>query len=306
VSHFKLGLFTMTALAAIIVTVFALGWRSKSDLVTYHTFFDESVEGLDVGAAVRYRGVLVGSVSDVRISADNHYIDAVLALDGKEARRLGLAKPAPNLRTQLGTQGITGVKYIDIDFFDSKTNVAVIPLNAPENTLASTPSFFKTVSDDLDTVVKRLPELIDTTTTSVHAIERILRDLDDQKVPVRVGKTIDDVDAAVADLRKIFGSVGHARLPEKAATALDDLSTAVVKVNTLLDAVGGDAGLVASTQRASDQVTELGRSTTRATHDLDRTLRDLDDAVRAIHELATAIDRQPDMLVKGRAKEREP
>lgn len=305
-SHFKLGLFTLAGVAAVVVTLFALGWRSKSDVVTYHTFFDESVNGLDVGAPVRYRGVLVGSVSDVRIAPDNQYVDAVLSLDGKDARRLGLATPAPNLRTQLGTQGITGVKFVDIDFFDPKTNPAVLPPNAPPNTIPSTASFLKSLTDDLEAVVKRLPELIDTTTTSIHAIERALRDIDDEHVVANVAKTVRDVDGAVGDLRTIFADVGQARLPAHAARALDQLSESVTKVNALLDAVGNDGGLVTSTQRAADQVTELGRSTNRDVRDLDRTLRDLDDAVRAIHELATAIDRQPDMLVKGRAKERTP
>jgi phospholipid/cholesterol/gamma-HCH transport system substrate-binding protein len=303
-THFKLGLFTLVALAAAFIAVLGLGWRGRQDRVTYHTYFDESVDGLDVGAPVRYRGVLVGNVTDVRVAPDNKYIDAVLSVDGKDARRLGFATPSPALRTQLGSQGITGVKYVDIDFFDPKANPApVLPFQTPKNTLPSTPSFLKTLTSDLDTVVQRLPDLMDTTTASLHTIEAMLRDLDEQRVPARVTKTIDNVDAAVADLRSIFGSIGSAHLPEKASSALDGLSGAVTKVNALLDTVGGDGGLMASTQRASEDVGELGRATTRSTRDLEHTLRDLDEAAQAIHELATSIDRQPEMLVKGRAKE---
>ena len=36
--------------------------------------------------------------------------------------------------------------------------------------------------------------------------------------------------------------------------------------------------------------------------EVDRTLRELGDAARAVHDLADTIQRQPDMLVKGRAK----
>ena len=64
----------------------------------------------------------------------------------------------------------------------------------------------------------------------------------------------------------------------------------------------GDSGLVASTRRATDSIGDLGRSTSDSTADLERTLRDLDEAAKAIRQLAESIDRDPDMLVKGRAK----
>jgi len=70
--------------------------------------------------------------------------------------------------------------------------------------------------------------------------------------------------------------------------------------------VGGDAGLVASTRRATDSIGDLGRRTVDSTGDLDRTLRDLDEAAAAIRALAESVDRDPDMLLKGRAKTREP
>jgi phospholipid/cholesterol/gamma-HCH transport system substrate-binding protein len=304
-THFKLGLFTLSAIAAVIVVMLALGWHRQSELVTYHTYFDESVQGLDVGGAVRYRGVIVGSVSEVRVAPDNKHVDAVLSLDRKVTRRLGLETPPPELRAQLGSQGITGVKYVDLNFFDPSANPPpVLPFEVAKNTIPSTPSLFSKLENNIESVVQRLPELIDTTTASLHTIESMLRDMEAQQVPARVAKTIGNVDDALGDIRKVFAGLDRARIPEKAGAALDDLGTAVAKVNGMLDAMGGDAGLVASTRRAADSIGELGRTTTGSARDLERTLRDLDEAAQAIHELATSIDREPEMLVKGRAKER--
>ena len=77
-------------------------------------------------------------------------------------------------------------------------------------------------------------------------------------------------------------------------------------MNGLLEGIGGDGGLVASTQRATDSIGDLGRSTNGSAAKLERTLRDLDEAAVAIRGLAEAIDRDPDMLVKGRAKAKKP
>jgi paraquat-inducible protein B len=77
-------------------------------------------------------------------------------------------------------------------------------------------------------------------------------------------------------------------------------------MDAVLDRLGGEGGLVASTQRVTDSVGDLGRSTSGSAAQLDRTLRDLDETLIALRELAEAIERDPDMLVKGRARGREP
>ena len=62
-NYFKLGLFvTITALVAL-ASAAALGARATMpETVAYHTFFNESVQGLDVGSPVKYRGVNIGVV----------------------------------------------------------------------------------------------------------------------------------------------------------------------------------------------------------------------------------------------------
>ncbi|MDF2698350.1 MAG: Paraquat-inducible protein, partial [Labilithrix sp.] len=65
-NHFKLGLFVLLAFAAVIATLITLGaWSMRKDSVQYHTYFNESVQGLDVGAPVKFRGVTIGFVSGI-------------------------------------------------------------------------------------------------------------------------------------------------------------------------------------------------------------------------------------------------
>ena len=63
-NHFKLGLFVIISFSAAVVTGIALGSEAmKKETTKYHTYFNESVQGLDVGAPVKFRGVTIGSVS---------------------------------------------------------------------------------------------------------------------------------------------------------------------------------------------------------------------------------------------------
>jgi paraquat-inducible protein B len=63
---------------------------------------------------------------------------------------------------------------------------------------------------------------------------------------------------------------------------------------------------MASANRATGAVADIGRSLTGGSNELERTLRDLDEAARAVRDLADTIDRKPDILLKGRSAQRTP
>jgi phospholipid/cholesterol/gamma-HCH transport system substrate-binding protein len=307
-THFKLGLFTVLALVGVVATAFGLGIRGvKSDTVNYHTYFDETVQGLDVGAPVKFRGVLIGSASQIQIAPDRRFVDVTLAINRPEAERLHLAERKPELRAQLSTQGITGVKLIDLDFFDPATYPPPkLSFPPAENYIPATPSPLTGLLNDLSVVGQRLPALIDATQAALHKIELLLDDLRGARIPDRLAKVLDTFNGSAVELTVLLRQVDRARIPDKAATAMDSLSGALARVNGLLENIGGDGGLVASTQRATDSIGDLGRKTAGGAADLDQTLRDLDDAALAIRDLAEAIDRDPDILVKGRARGKTP
>lgn len=307
-TNFKLGLFTVLALVAIVAALFGLGIRGmRSDTVDYHSYFDESVQGLEIGSPVKYRGVTIGTVGGIGIASDNRYVDVTLRIDRHEAHKLKVREVAPNLRAQLGAQGITGVKFVNIDFFDPK----VVPppeLSFPhdDHYIPAAPSLMKGLEDSVTELLQKLPGLVAVTIATLDKIQLMIADFQEERIPHRLGKAIDSVTSTVADLHLLLAHVDQARIPDKTAKAIENLDTTVSHVNTLLATVGGDGGLIASTKRTSDTIGDLGRSTQGSAEELERTLRDLDEAVQAIRDLAIAIERDPDMLVKGRSKEKLP
>lgn len=70
--HFVVGLFMLGFIAAIVMFVF---WLSRDQFSretdSYYIYFTDSVTGLTTGSQVRYRGVPIGEVTDIRIMPEN-------------------------------------------------------------------------------------------------------------------------------------------------------------------------------------------------------------------------------------------
>jgi paraquat-inducible protein B len=208
------------------------------------------------------------------------------------------------LRAQLGTQGITGVKLVDIDFFDATTTTPKLPFSVGDHYIPSTPSLLKALEEPVQSLAQSLPEFVGVLTVAVHKVDAFLDDVNGQQIPEHVRAALDDVRQVAIRLQTLVANIDSAKLPGQMATALDGIKGSIARLRGVLDDVSGDAGLVGSVHRTSDSLGDLGRSASRSTNQLDRTLRDVDEAASAIRDLADAIEHDPDMIVKGRAKAR--
>jgi phospholipid/cholesterol/gamma-HCH transport system substrate-binding protein len=305
-TQFKLGLFSLTALAAVVATAVGLGVRgSRDDMVRYETYFDESAQGLEVGSPVKYRGVRIGNVSDIAIAPDRKQVSVGLALERSAVVRLGLEQVSPVLRSQLALQGITGVKFIDIDFVDAAAHPPPVLAFLPgRNYIPSRPSLFKGLEARLGGVVRGVPALIDSSTAALEKVSRLLDDVHDRQLAARLGKLVETLDAAAHDLHGWVGQLERARLPQRAAATLERVDALADKLDVSLDQLDGTRGLIASATRATDSLGEVGRSARGSSKELERTLRDLGEAARAVRDFLDTLEREPDMLVKGKARTR--
>jgi ABC-type transporter Mla subunit MlaD len=305
-THFKLGLLAIIALVALVATGFVLGLRAtRKPTVTYHVYFDESVQGLDSGSPVKFRGVQIGSVSGIRIAPDGRFVDVSIGLDATESRLLDVDALRPELRAQLGIQGLTGVKFIDIDFFED-AKPEELPFPPARRHIATQPSLLKGLESGVNSVGRRVPALIDRAMGTLETMDRILADIDRAGIPRRVVDTLDSVNQVADQARRVLARVDRSKLPGKLERLVARFDTTMTKVNAALDQIGGTQGLIATTRDTAATLGQLGHRATSTTAEIDRTMRDLGDAAQALRDLLDELERSPDMLLKGRARTGRP
>jgi phospholipid/cholesterol/gamma-HCH transport system substrate-binding protein len=305
-TQFKLGLFALAAVIALAATAVGFGVRgARSEAIRYQTYFDESAQGLELGAPVKYRGVKIGNVGDISIAPDRRQVGVGLAIDRSAAVRLDLEQRSPALRTQIAMQGITGVKFIDMDFVSPESNPPMpLPFPPGARYIPSRPSLFKGLEGRLGGVVRDIPDLIERATIAIDKLGRVLDDVREQKLAERAASFIDHIDATNEQLQRWVDNLTAARLPTRAATSLDKFDALTTKLTRTVDELEGAGELVASAKRATDNFGDVGRTARASSRELERTLRDVGDAARALREFIDALDREPDMLVKGKARTR--
>ena len=129
-NYFRLGVFVLVALGALlaVILIFGSGQIFKKSF-TVETYVKQSVTGLDAGAAVRFRGVKIGQVTSIGLSGDIYerevpmadryeYVVVRMQIFGDKVQLDHLqAYLNDNLRARIKSMGITGVNYIELDFY---------------------------------------------------------------------------------------------------------------------------------------------------------------------------------------------
>jgi phospholipid/cholesterol/gamma-HCH transport system substrate-binding protein len=291
-NHWKLGLFVVLGVATAMGVLMFLGARNlQQDTVAYKSYFDESVQGLEVGSPVKFRGVTIGTVSSIGVAADNRHVEVTCELAVKDLNALGLSvekakglstkmKIPADLRVQLGSTGITGVKFIQIDFFKAENYPPLaLPFEVPENYIPAAPSMMKNLEDSVVHAVDRFPALAEQLLLVLGHAGTLAGEVQSEKIPQRMGTTLGEIDAFVREAR-----------------------ITVALLNPILLKAGGDKGLVMSMQRTSDALGGAAQNASGVGLALEDALRDMQSAAASIQQLAEALQRDPDMLLKGRGK----
>lgn len=305
-TQFKLGLFSLAALVAFVIAAVALGVRAtRPSTERFQTYFDESTQGLEIGSPVKYRGVRIGNVSDISIAPDRKQVNVGLAIERGAARRLDLARNPPGLRTELVMQGITGVKFIDMDFVDPEVvKPPILGFPPGKNYIPSQPSLFKGLEGRVGGVLDQLPDLIDSATLTFNEFGVLLDEMHRHKLGDKASKVLANLEHTSEALDHWVAQIDRARLPAHLTSTLNKLDALATKLTSTADQLSGTSELIASATRATDSIGEVGRSARGAARELDRTLRELGEAARAFRDLVDELQREPDMLVKGKARTR--
>ena len=276
----KIGFLVLAVLAGAIAISAGLQMCTREHTIRYHTYLDESVSGLDVGSAVKFRGIQIGTIGAMNVAPDHRRIDVALDVALAENRELALDARAPQLRAKLASSGITGVKYVDLDPAANEAPPTLGFSPAARYIPAGT-SFVHSLETHVERLGDDTPALVARAIGTLDKLDRILDEVDHQHLPTRIAHATSQAELAFGGFRELATQLEGARL----ATHVDDV----------LD------GLGSATRRVHDLVARID-----ADGDIDRTVREVGGVARELRALVQEVERDPDMLVKGRARSRRP
>lgn len=313
------GSFFLGALALLIAGILIFSKGALKQLPRYIVYFDESVNGLNVGAPVKLRGVNVGTVVDVVVlpdpSGSRIVTPVILEVDpGKllspEGRPLEnirrdsgeLAKMG--LRAQLNLQSlVTGQLYIELDFRPDKHPrfVGEYFTYKPYPEIPSIPSSKEEIENTVDEAlgaIRKLPvqDVAQATLKTLQHIETILASRDAMELPATLNKSAKDLDALVTNL-----NAQSTRLTASLDATLQDTRVLLRDANSRL----GPA-LTATTGAMEEAKTALAAVNDQPLQaSLERALDELTRAARSIAVLADYLQRDPNAVLVGKPSAKE-
>lgn len=255
-NYFKLGLFVILAFAltAAMLIAFGAGQFFKTEPLA-ETYFNESVQGLNIGSEVKYKGVKIGAVKSITTPtkvydiASNYVLvtfslseDCYVGQTGKRPKERMKKAVEKGLCVFLSFNGLTGSAYLETDYQKNGPDDLKISWT-PENIyVPSRSSNIKQVKDGISQVMQLLGSLdfqemkkdlsallkgLNITKVSAQAeslikeLRQTNRDLAKILTSDQVKRILADTGSSVADLKQI---VHAAKIPIKQALA--DINTA--------------------------------------------------------------------------------
>jgi paraquat-inducible protein B len=289
-------------------------------------FFQGSVNGLNVGAAVKVRGVTIGSVAQIRLrplpsegllkaeATAFGGLPVIIDIDESQLKARGatgtVLKPQElnalikqGLRAQLATESLlTGLLYIGLDLHPgTKVNLLLEPGSGPYPEIPTVPTDFQQIQETVTRALAKFDKI---------DVVKLTQSITDAGNAATNLLNSPDLKATLVSLRTTTRN-----LNSSLQTTTRNLNTTLSSIHDLAENLDNRGSpLLVSLKKASDQAslalvqissaaaqlqTTLGPNAP-LTYRLDVALENFAEASSAIRELADYMERNPSAVVRGR------
>jgi phospholipid/cholesterol/gamma-HCH transport system substrate-binding protein len=275
-SYFKIGVFIISAFVVAVLGVIALGVGTIFQTrVLAETYFDESVQGLDIGSPVKFRGVQVGAVEQITLTSGEYatgrrYVLVRAGLESSVFRDAFVEVGGPRfaaeidrgLRVRLAPQGLTGVVYLEADYLD--------------------PARYPPLAIDWQPAYPYIPSARSTITRLTESVDRILRNVEN----VDIQRLTETMEKSLSTITKFTEGVQL----EQIAPQVNAILAEVRDTSRELRSIVGGPEIKSALTDASVAATSARRIFAEAEKPLNKILADLPETSEKIKNLADKMD----------------
>ena len=330
VSPAVIGAFVLGAVALIIIAILVFGsgrlFRQTREFVLY---FDNSVNGLRIGAPVKFKGVEIGSVKNILIQLGEgqqiNKIPVIIEIDLKKLTSRGATPRITEdreafrqaivdwgLRGQLEMESlVTGLLYVSLDFLPGTQLNLVQQANGdyeyPE--IPTLPTSLERAKDAVTQIINKLEEidfkqLIASLDETVNGIKRTVNSPELEATIRSLHKTMPKIDEAVVSIRDLAVALNDNT--KRLSASLEQTSTdARVSMQQADEALRQATETMKTAEAAVANIETLSDPDSPVIFELGKSLREVSAAARSLRLLTGYLERNPRALIFGKPDSKE-
>ncbi|MDF3820615.1 MlaD family protein [Leptospira sp. 96542] len=285
-SYFKVGVFVLASFFTLILfLIFFTAGSFFQRSIRLETYFDESVQGLDIGSPVKHRGVKVGTVQEITFVQNEYtadlktddslrygrYVlikmsvpDFVKGVYGNDLKKTVERMIASGLRVRLASQGLTGTAYLEVDYLNPEKNPPLAIDWEPKTIyIPSAPSTISRFTASVDKFFDNL-EKADVDKILLH-VNQLVQSLNQAVGEANLGALARESTSLVSELRKtnselknLLASPETQNAPKKFDQTITQLQSTMKRLDTILASNQGDISTAVENLRiASEDLKEV-------------------------------------------------
>lgn len=338
-NKYKVGVLVIISFVFLILSLLSLGvMKYFKKTYDFMTVVESSVQGLEKGAKVKFKGVTIGEVSKIQITPRENVIYIFMKFDPDAFARKASDKVEGahdlskkdekffreniveaidrGLRCQLQLAGITGALFVDISYYDPKTHpykkyvlpkmhppfIPAIPSVSITNILEEVQkSVVKIGKVDFEKISNQIDEFLITA-------NKLINDKAIKETITEVKKISNNLQTLTNTLKKTFTEEKMDEIGAKFDKTLKNVNSTLDDISTLInnaDEKIGKADIPATTKAARgflDEGKVAFERTAKLEKDIKKSLRKLDAALHSLKELTDYLEKNPSALLKGKAE----
>ncbi|HWA43445.1 MAG TPA: MlaD family protein [Hypericibacter adhaerens] len=251
--HIAVGLFVLVLIAAMAAfVIWITKFNSAQQTYAYYTIrFAEDVTGLSVDGPVRYRGVTVGRVTDIRIDPDNPIFVRVTIQVSPDT------PVVTDTVASLEAQGITGVLYVLLKGGTQGAERMKVTDLTPYPEIPSAPGKF-------EALLAGAPALLEHATQLVDRVTLLFNDSNQKAIGDTLGNLEQITDAFLQNRQSVEALIQNANSAASEISSMaTDMRGLVKNLNTEVSGISGD------TQKTLQDIQHMTKSFSAAADQID-------------------------------------
>lgn len=307
-NKYKLGIFVFTSILTFIIIAILLGsihiFRQNIECMT---LVNSSVQGLSNGAKVKYNGVTIGQVSEIKISPKGDYVyiymslspETIMSSDNRNKTAIFTefikSEIKNGLCCQLRYEGITGILYQEIKFFPlemPRIPIPELPQGHPICIPSTPPILFGDIMTKINNSLEKLSKIDEIFIRVIHTVDNINKYLESPQVKsfiqdtAKISKNVGDITQRI---NTTLTKDKLERITKDLHEIMDEIKKFSIKLNKDLD-----------TAKITETMATARNVMSNANEKLEDVANSVNASAESLKELTDTLNKKPNAIIWGK------